>query len=520
VSGDPVVDVAIGLSFLFFVLSVLAMSIVEAVAGLLSYRARSLENWLAENLTTHQESPLNRTARIGHRARNVADSSVIALKSALKGQAPSPSQQQMVARRILAHPAISTMMTGRASRPSYVPRERFVSALLERGGQTRAKLFDALASGQDATARTHAVIQALPPGEVKKGLVATWISAENNVEKFRPLAEEWFAAAPGVATKAKALIEDLPDGSIKHAMRGLWIEAGNGKAFRKNAETWFDQVMQRLSGSYKRRTQVWLWTVGLALALVFDLDTIKIAVALWQDQTLRQVLAAQAQNAASPSDALGALGLPFGWEGSPGGVTNWVSATVGLVLTSAAVSLGAAFWFDTLSKLANVRNTGPKPIAPEATFEEYGTEVLPVMVEESVRTAVLGPPLTNWRGFVGASVDAPTEDGIPSFTPRQSVELEVRFSPEERGLGTERRIDIRDGADAAAAIFNVRLESDTLAVPGEEYVMDVPADGEKRIVVPLIVPTAPGPHRVWVRVSQRNRVVQMVPFDLTVSGGT
>ena len=55
-SGDPVVDIAIGLGFFFLVLSVLAMSIVEAVAGLLSYRARLLEDWSAENLTTHQDT--------------------------------------------------------------------------------------------------------------------------------------------------------------------------------------------------------------------------------------------------------------------------------------------------------------------------------------------------------------------------------------------------------------------------------------------------------------------------------
>ena len=43
-SGYPAVDVAIGLSFVFLILSILATSIVEAVAGLLSYRAKSLED--------------------------------------------------------------------------------------------------------------------------------------------------------------------------------------------------------------------------------------------------------------------------------------------------------------------------------------------------------------------------------------------------------------------------------------------------------------------------------------------
>ena len=61
-SGYAVVDVAIGLSFVFLILSIFATSIVEAVAGLLSYRAKSLEDWLAQNLTT--KAPAGRTDRI------------------------------------------------------------------------------------------------------------------------------------------------------------------------------------------------------------------------------------------------------------------------------------------------------------------------------------------------------------------------------------------------------------------------------------------------------------------------
>ena len=68
-SGYPAVDVAIGLSFVFLVLSISATSIVEAVAGLLSYRARSLEDWLAQNLTTKGNEPRPaRGARMAQRA--------------------------------------------------------------------------------------------------------------------------------------------------------------------------------------------------------------------------------------------------------------------------------------------------------------------------------------------------------------------------------------------------------------------------------------------------------------------
>ena len=355
-SGYAVVDVAIGLSFVFLILSVFATSIVEAVAGLLSYRAKSLEDWLAQNLTT--KAPAGRADRI---KRLVEE----------PGREP-PAPETAAAKHILGHPVVYAMTKGSA-RPSYVPRERFVSALLGRGGQTRARVFAALASDGDAAGTTDAVINALPAGQVKRGLSAAWTKADGDLGKFRVLADEWYAAAPAVATKAEALIDDLPDGPIKKAMRSLWVETeGNAQAFRTEAEQWFDQAMQRLSGWYKRRTQVWLWIVGFAFAVLLDVDSIRIANALWQDPTLRQVVADQARNAPSAgvdpkgaADQLSTLGLPLGWGGWPSGFTNWISTAVGLVLTSAAVSLGAPFWFDSLGKLANLRNSGPRPKSDE-----------------------------------------------------------------------------------------------------------------------------------------------------------
>ena len=227
-----------------------------------------------------------------------------------------PTEEQEAARHILGHPVVYAMTKG-ASRPSYIPRERFVSALLGRGGETRAKVFAALGSGGDASATTQKVLEGLPAGELKRGLTATWVKAKRDVSTFRPLAEEWYAGAPAAAAKVRALIADLPDGPIKKAMQTLWIEAGSdADAFRKEAEGWFDEAMQRLSGSYKRHTQVWLWGVGFAFALLLDVDTIRIANALWQDQTLRQLLVDQAQHAPSSgtaaADQLSTLGLPLG----------------------------------------------------------------------------------------------------------------------------------------------------------------------------------------------------------------
>ena len=59
------------------------------------------------------------------------------------------------------------------------------------------------------------------------------------------------------------------------------------------------------------------------------------------------------------------LDLPIGWAEAnrPDTAAGWIAKFSGWVVTVFALLLGAPFWFDTLSKLARLRNTGK----PEGT---------------------------------------------------------------------------------------------------------------------------------------------------------
>ncbi len=70
-------------------------------------------------------------------------------------------------------------------------------------------------------------------------------------------------------------------------------------------------------------------------------------------------------------DHAAVLGLPVGWDNDPllsttppGGTVFWMrlaSKVVGLLITTAAASLGAPFWFDLIQKLVPLRAAGAKP---------------------------------------------------------------------------------------------------------------------------------------------------------------
>ncbi len=102
---------------------------------------------------------------------------------------------------------------------------------------------------------------------------------------------------------------------------------------RRSLETWFDDAMSRLSGWYKRRSQFVAFLIGLFLALLVNVDSVQVAASLWREPTLRQQLVAQSaarvettstgeqtqtvsplRSVAELQADLTDLRLPFGWQ--------------------------------------------------------------------------------------------------------------------------------------------------------------------------------------------------------------
>jgi len=225
-------------------------------------------------------------------------------------------------------------------------------------------------------------------------------------------------------TFAMALLDTLqntpekhqaPEGnrSIDRVLALLWKEAKNDPdQFRANVETWFNDSMERVSGWYKRRTQMLLLIWAAVVTIGTNADTLVIAKTLWRDPALRQALVERAEGyvateprpGAAPvtttADAaryeaaiadLAELQLPIGWDDpvaaaesnaslrlisdtgddwpgpiwAPGGVQRWLQAanrhSIGWLLTILAVSMGAPFWFDTLNRIMSVRTAGKAP---------------------------------------------------------------------------------------------------------------------------------------------------------------
>lgn len=183
----------------------------------------------------------------------------------------------------------------------------------------------------------------------------------------------------GLAKTLLAIMGDGPDdvAALEYAVR-----------------IWYDTVMDRISGWYKRRSQFVLFIVGLCYACAMNIDALQLSQRLWNDAALTAQLVHKAEQArpatppVTPAEADAALvktkettvqadevkTLPIGWPSArfknvseaSGFTVALVFAIIGWIATAFAASLGSPFWFDGIGWLLALRGTGTKP-ASETT---------------------------------------------------------------------------------------------------------------------------------------------------------
>lgn len=196
------------------------------------------------------------------------------------------------------------------------------------------------------------------------------------------------APAPSTPLSLSSLrtaVEGVANAAVKRALIVAIDNArGDISQVQTNIEAWFNSTMERVSGWYRRRTQMWLFSLAILLVSLLNVNTIVLTDHLSQNKALRELLVGEAsaiardpayqRAAAGTPDLAGAeknaaaklaaLDLPIGWnEGIPtftdfrASAHWWLRTVAGLLITAIALTLGAPFWFDLLSKMMTVRST-------------------------------------------------------------------------------------------------------------------------------------------------------------------
>jgi hypothetical protein len=344
-SGIPALDVAIGLAALFFLLSTVCASINEGIANVLGWRAKTLEDAIRNMLGEPKGKRRLKTAP-GDVARSTPDD--------LTG-------------RLFDHWRVKALVRDpdssrrRRNRPSYLPPRAFSRALAE-------------------------IVAVLPDHPLPR------VPADPKAAAGSEQATLWQETDEEILRRVEIAVAGLPNAQLRDLVGRASVNAeATLDQFRDHVETAFGDAMERASGWYKRKVQVVLTILAAVIAIGLNVDTVSVATRLLNDGTVRASVAAQAgelkqapKDAANALDEVKQLKLPVGWgsngpQGDQKGfpeVVGWVARRLpGWLLTIAAVSLGAPFWFDMLSRFARLRGAGvtEKPRSLSDTVGARGT---------------------------------------------------------------------------------------------------------------------------------------------------
>jgi hypothetical protein len=329
--GSTVLDVGIGLILIYFLLSLICSTINEGISNLLGLRAASLKEGL-DNLLGSDV------------AKGVFDHHLV---KGLVQQDALPWKR----------------------RPSYIPTRTFVMAALN----------------------------------------------SLNGQNF-----------PATVDEVRVAVQNVKDEDVRRALLALIDDArGDFDKMKDNLGVWFDHSMDRVSGWYRRKIQSYILIIAIFISFGLGVDTLALVKFLRADSALRESLVAIAKDEVEkPSPPTGSDGAAPSPGAQPNAAQNlkqnvadlealqtqffnlniprypiyyfkdrvkdWHAAaganppkpgflavlwywfwqhSLGFVITSVALSLGAPFWFDLLNKLVSLRSTGQKPKPEAATIQ-------------------------------------------------------------------------------------------------------------------------------------------------------
>lgn len=344
--GSEILDVAIGLVFVYLVVSVLCSAIREGIESWLKTRAAYLEHGIRQLLQDMEGTGL---------AKDVFEHPLIFGLFTSSGYAPGSSRTKL-----------SMMQRGRGL-PSYIPSKNFAAALLDiaaRGPVANdATTADAMAPISLESVRRN-VGQIQSPA-IRRVILTALDRAEGDLDKAQKSIEEWYDSGM-----------DRVSGWYKRSTHQIILAIGLFVAVSMNIDS--IAIVDQLYKSDATR--------AAAVAAAGSAES---------DMTYEQA-----------RTALRGLHLPIGWDQASlsfRAPEDWFKELIypwlGWLLTAIAASLGAPFWFDVLNKVMVIRST----VKPREKSPDEGSED---RQPRAVAAAPVQPAPASPAGGGGAGSDA------------------------------------------------------------------------------------------------------------------
>jgi hypothetical protein len=340
-SSFPILDLVVGVIFIFFLLSIICSSIVEMILTVRRVRAQVLGKWLLSIFDTKITTGQN--------------------------------QQVPLGQAIMDHCAL-TALSPKGAAPSYIDAKNFVSALLDKITEfsqivNPTSIDDFIKSLNSTTAISDELRRSflIYANEAKDTFDALTVKTTGAIEMFRHKMENWY----------NSNMERLT-GTLKssYTRRFTFISAVV-VCLLINADT--IEISKYLYSNPEARAALaeQAYKTGTDDSIKQDMQQLKQHVDSINNDTAKltfnQLDSSINSKVVTINKARAELegSIPLGWNKA--GFTGlqdwgWVAKLIGIAITVIAIMMGAPFWFDVLNKISNLRGTGSRPdVAPTDT---------------------------------------------------------------------------------------------------------------------------------------------------------
>jgi hypothetical protein len=235
--NNAALDVVIGLVFIYLLYSLLGTLLEEMVASFMGLRGKML---------------------------------LKAIQRMLDDDIAKGPEAAKLSKAFYDHPLIkyfSSDSTSKRKKPAYITSDTFSKVLVD------------LLRGQD-----------VDPGTSVSPLIQKSLTDKTIAWKKTTVTKEGETPRTGEPAKGTTI-----EAETLSYLKSVWADSqGDVEKFKEYLEQWFNEMMDRTSGWYKKHTQRILFCVGLIIAIFFNVDTIKIAIKLQDNPKLREQLITQA----------------------------------------------------------------------------------------------------------------------------------------------------------------------------------------------------------------------------------
>lgn len=413
---SPIIEVLVGIIFVFSLLSILVTQINTIISQLLRLRARYLLGAIKDII----QDPEIAAKIVSHPLIRLVDSTKVL-----------PNQSMLLPHQALSEEKALQILNSTVNAVEWINPKTFSNVLLslvrvDEDKELFSGLLDIVVQMENSPQRRDLreridivmdtgagiddlvnAINALPPSPYKKALV----------DALRDISIE--IADKGLETDSTislmAGIRNIKNQYFKEALQAILSTSKTIEEAEEKIESWFNESMDRTSQAFKRNLRYFSLIIGLCVAVILNVDALYLARTLWEDPVLRSSVAEVAEsvnldelqavvdeaqlNANSEELAtleeiaasLAAAGqtlnqvqelrIPIGWEFAslssvtqdsldapklddaryvwnliPGNNPNWFDLfmlkLVGIATTMIAVAQGAPFWFGILRQLS------------------------------------------------------------------------------------------------------------------------------------------------------------------------